>query len=146
MQTSAHPSDGAAPPLQNPNLKSCVNHWPDDARRCFQTIRGIVYEVSARADVGPLIETLKWGQPSWLPERKRTGTTLRCFWSPQRPERISLFVPCSTTLIETMKTLYPKTFEYEGKRGLHMSLTEDLPHDAIDHCAFLTLTYHRKSA
>lgn len=45
-----------------------------------------------------------------------------------------------------MKSLYPDAFTYAGNRALHMALDAPIPQDAIDHCAFLTLTYHRKTA
>ncbi|MEM9576111.1 MAG: DUF1801 domain-containing protein [Pseudomonadota bacterium] len=137
--------DRARVPRDTPEVQGCVKAWPENARNQFAAIRAIVFDAASRADVGPLIETLKWGQPAWLPERKRVGSTLRCCWSPARPAVISLYVHCGTTLIETMKTLYPAPFEYEGNRALHMALDAPLPCDAIDHCALLTLTYHRKA-
>lgn len=135
----------ALPPLPA-EFSSCVARWPAPARRYFDTIRRIVWNVAVRAEIGTLDESLKWGQPSWLPQRKRVGSTLRCYWHPARADTISLYLNCNTTLAETMKTLYPTSFDYEGRRGLHLSLHAPLPKDAIDHCAFLTLTYHRKSA
>lgn len=130
----------------SPEVEACVETWPDDAQRQFRRIRGLVFTVAERAEVGTLEETLKWGQPSWLPQKKRLGSTLRCTWHPGHADRISLYVNCNTSLVETLRSLYPDTFEYEGRRGLHMPLNLDLPVDAVDHCAFLTLTYHRKSA
>ncbi|WP_299499131.1 hypothetical protein [uncultured Roseobacter sp.] len=120
--------------------------WPVPARDLFCRIRETVHDAAARAEIGPLTETLKWGQPSWLPRKPRIGTTLRCGWDPDTPEQFSLYVHCQTTLIETMKTLYPNAFEYDGNRAMRMPLNGPSSLHAIDHCAFLTLTYHRKIA
>ena len=146
MPLGANAKSKILPPPAHSDIKATLAHWPRSARQQFDTIRDIVFTVAVRADVGLLIEALKWGQPAWLPERKRIGSTLRCAWGSSRPDQISLYLNCNTTLVETMRTIYPDAFEYEGRRGLHMPLAKELPLDAIDHCALLTLTYHRKGA
>ncbi|MGC3936656.1 DUF1801 domain-containing protein [Roseobacter sp. EG26] len=127
------------------NMEDVIRQWPDPAQSRFADIRETVHQVAQRAQIGTLVETLKWGQPSWLPKRPRIGTTLRCDWQAHEPDRLALFVHCQTSLIETLRTLYPKSFTFEGTRALKLALDEPLPMDAIDHCAFLTLTYHRKN-
>lgn len=129
-----------------PNIAETLAAWPKLAIDRFHQIREIVFVVATRDEVGPLVETLKWGQPSWLPAKPRVGTTLRCNWTQARPDHLSLFVNCQTDLLETVKTIYPKDFDYDGKRALHMDLRVPLPMDAIEHCAALTLRYHRKTA
>ncbi|MCV3272430.1 DUF1801 domain-containing protein [Roseobacter sinensis] len=133
------------PPLPD-DVHSCTLRWPAPARAHFDALREIVYRVADRAGVGALTETLKWGHPAWLPARPRIGSTLRCDWHETMPDRLSLYVHCQTTLVETMRTLYPRAFTYDGSRALHMPLAQPIPGDAVDHCAFLTLTYHRKTA
>ncbi|WP_159974415.1 DUF1801 domain-containing protein [Roseobacter cerasinus] len=128
------------------DIQTQVKKWPAPAQAHFTALRGIVHEVAQRAEIGGLTETLKWGQPSWLPTRPRIGSTLRCDWHETAPQRLSLYVHCQTTLAETMRTLYPGAFAYEGNRALHLALDAPLPEATIDHCALLTLTYHRKSA
>lgn len=127
-------------------FQTCVQTWPDKAQKAFSSIREIVLSVATRAEIGPLDETLKWGQPAWRPQRARTGSTLRCSWGANHPERISLYVNCNTTLADRLRSLHPNAFAFEGQRALHLPLNSALPEDAIDHCAFLTLTYHRKPA
>lgn len=133
------------PPLPD-QITTSMSHWPRPAQARFAALRQIVHSVANRAEIGTLTETLKWGQPSWLPTTPRIGSTLRCDWHDTEPDRLSLYVHCQTTLAETMRALYPDAFTYEGNRALHMDLRQPLPHDALDHCAFLTLTYHRKTA
>ena len=128
------------------DIRTQVTEWPTRAQAQFKALRQIVHTVAQRAEIGALTETLKWGQPSWLPTRPRIGSTLRCDWHKTAPDRLSLYVHCQTTLAETMRALYPDAFTYEGNRALHIALDHPLPEAAVDHCALLTLTYHRKSA
>lgn len=132
------------PPLPKA-IETCIAPWSEQAQRAFQGVRQVVVTVAARTTIGDLTETLKWGHPAWLPRTPGIGSTLRCNWNAKTPDRLSLYVHCQTTLVDTLRLLYPDTFTYEGNRALHMSLDAPLPYDAIDHCAVLTLTYHRKT-
>lgn len=127
------------------DVAKIIRLWTAQARDQFTSIRQTIHLVADRAEVGDLLETLKWGQPSWLPAKPRIGTTLRCNWVPALPHRLSLYVHCQTNLVETIKTIYPSAFEYEGSRALHIDLNAPPPEQVIDHCALLTLSYHRKT-
>lgn len=133
------------PPLPD-TIHARISKWPAPAQARFGDVRATIHAVADRAGIGAVTETLKWGQPSWLPATPRVGSTLRCDWHERAPSRLSLYVHCQTTLAETMRLLYPIAFAYESNRALHMALDQPMPHDALDHCAFLTLTYHRKTA
>ena len=127
-------------------LAAACQHWPEPAQSHLTTIRALVQDAADTAHIGALTETLKWGQPSWLPTQSGIGSTLRVAWSEKRPSDIGLFVNCNSNLGETMRTLYPDTFDFEGNRALYLPLDAPLPCDAIHHCATLTLTYHRTKA
>jgi hypothetical protein len=129
-----------------PEIFAKVSLWPDPARQAFDRLRAIILETGHLVPEIAVVETLKWGQPAWLPDRPRFGSTLRAGWSADRPDALSLFVHCQTTLAEDMRSLYPDAFIYEGSRALHIPLAATLPEQAIGHCAHLTLTYHRKTA
>ena len=117
--------------------------WPNPAQQHFNALRAIVHDAAKTADISALNETLKWNEPAWLPHKSGVGSTLRTSWSPKRPNALGLFVNCNSTLPETMRSLYPTTFEFDGKRTIYLSLAAPLPTDALHHCALLTLTYHR---
>lgn len=120
-----------------------ISHWPKPAQQHFDTLRAIVHDAAKTAKIGTLTETLKWNEPAWLPEKSGIGSTLRTSWSPKRPDALGLFLNCNSTLPETMRSLYPTTFEFNGKRSIYLPLNAPLPTEALHHCAHLTLTYHR---
>ncbi len=52
--------------------------YPPAVRAKLLALRELVIDVAARTPgVGPLTETLKWGQPSYLTEETGAGTTVR---------------------------------------------------------------------
>jgi hypothetical protein len=101
-------------------------------------LRTLVYQVAAEDQrIGPLQETLKWGEPSYLTEVTRSGTTLRLAVKKSIPATYGLFFNCRTRLAERITDLYPDTVharrharpsvfrrpEYPGRRreGLHFA-------------------------
>ena len=128
------------------SLTTAIAPWPNTAQTQFHAIRAIVQDAARTADIGALSETLKWGQPAWLPQKSGIGSTLRIAWSDKHPNDIGLFVNCNSNLCEQMRTIYPRDFRYEGNRALYIALNAPLPEQAIHHCAHLTLTYHRAKA
>ncbi|MEP3055042.1 DUF1801 domain-containing protein [Ascidiaceihabitans sp.] len=127
------------------NFTAILQNWPTAAQNHFRELRSIVHDAARSADVD-LLETTKWNEPAWLPSKPRIGSTLRSCWHPRHADALGLFLNCNSTLPETMRTLYPDTFTFKGKRSIWLPLDAPLPEDALHHCATLTLTYHRSKA
>ncbi|MBY5932280.1 hypothetical protein KUV51_04645 [Tateyamaria omphalii] len=120
-----------------------VETWPTPAQTHFLRTRTLVHEVATSEDIGPLDESLKWGQPAWRPTRARTGSTLRVDWSPSTPNRLLAFVDCKTDLAAQMDLRFPGQFHNDGRRALGFDTETPLDEDAVWQLAQLTLTYHR---
>ena len=124
-----------------PKEGSDVYPYNDDGTRDqLLACRDLVFQVAAASDdIGPVTETLKWGQPSYLTEATKAGTTLRLATSANG--RAALFVHCGTDLIEQFKTFYPDTFDYQGKRALILKSQIPAVEAELRHCIALALTY-----
>ena len=112
----------------------------DGTREQLLTCRDLVFRVAAASDdIGTITETLKWGQPSYLTEATKAGSTLRLATSDDG--RAALFVHCGTNLIEQFSTFYPDTFDYQGKRALIIKGQTQPVEAELRHCIALALTY-----
>ena len=114
---------------------------PEGLRERLLGLRLRIFSVAERHSVGPLKESLKWGQPAYRPARPRTGTTLRLWHEDGRP---ALFVPCSTSIIDGLRRDLPGAFDYAGERAILLSIDDDP--SALATCIARALTYHRKEA
>lgn len=57
----------------DPAVAAVFEAYPVRLRERLMTVRELIFDVAARTGgVGPLTETLKWGQPSYLAERARS--------------------------------------------------------------------------
>lgn len=115
---------------------------PEAAQARLADIRALIFETAARHDeIGPLTETLKWGEPSYAPKRPRIGTALRLGWD-AAGEAVRLFVHCQTRVAEDWRAQYDGQLDIIGNRELRLPVAATLPRDALAHCIAMALTYH----
>lgn len=94
--------------------------------------------------VGPIEETLKWGQPSYLTSATRSGSTIRIAATrPDSGHDYAMYFICSTNLVETFQQLFGDVFTYERNRALLFKVGQQLPVDELKECVAMALTYHR---
>ena len=121
-------------------LLTHICRWPTPVQQRLLSMRGAFHDVAAAAGIGPLEESLKWGQPAWRPSRARTGSTLRLNWSETTASMLLAYVDCKTDLATQMQIRFPE-IPSDGRRELRFSLDRD-DDDAIWQLAHLTFTYH----
>ena len=125
-----------------PEVAAVLATYPDDARARMLELRRLILQTAAAIpEVGPLTETLKWGEPSYLTEKSRSGTTVRIAWKAAAPERYALYVHCQTNLVDTFRTRFPE-LDYDGNRAVVFDVNAELPEAAVTECISMALTYH----
>lgn len=128
-------------------VASAYASYPKPFAKTLSALRRLVFAGAADAEkhganLGGLQEVLRWGMPSYLPTRARTGTTVRLGVEKKTPEHCGLYVPCSTTLIAEFRSLYGDELLCDGNRALLFSPNAKLPQKELRHCIELALTYH----
>ncbi|MBU4529143.1 MAG: DUF1801 domain-containing protein [Hoeflea sp.] len=103
-------------------------------------LKALVHQVAAcTPGVGPLEESLKWGEQSFAPVRANIGSSVRI--QPRDNGDIALMVICHTNLVEEFRALYPDTLTFEGNRAIVMEAGKPVDREALSHCIGLALTY-----
>lgn len=110
----------------------------EEPREFLLHARKLILEMAAERGVDPLRETLKWGQPSYLTEKTKAGSTIRLGMHQGQP---AAFFNCNTTLVEGFRSDFPEAFAYSGNRALLLDHKSDAAALAI--CIGRALTYHR---
>ncbi len=68
-------------PIMNPDVAAVFNAYPPKFRRGLLALRDLILETAeATEGVGEIQETLKWGEPAYLPVKRGIGTTIRIGW------------------------------------------------------------------
>jgi len=131
-------------PFQSSEVESVFKGYPEPLQTKLLRLRQLIFETAAAdKDIGPLEETLKWGQPSYLTPVSKSGSTLRIDQISKGEQYYGLFVHCQTSLMATYRELYPDQLTYEGKRCIRFELDHEPPEEPLRHCIELALTYHR---
>lgn len=119
-------------------VRAVFKDYPAGARAILSDVRALIHDVAKELDVGPLTETLKWGQPAYLTEATKAGTTIRLGLDAGTP---AVFVHCQTRLVDGFRADFPHEFVYAGNRAL--LLAPDFDRKALAICLARALTYHR---
>jgi hypothetical protein len=132
---------------RDPAVRAVFEAYPPDVRAALLDLRRLILETAAATPgVGDLTEALRWGQPSYLTQASKSGTTIRVDAVKARPGAYALYVNCKTTLLESYRHLYPDAFGFEGNRALLFDAARPPPQEPLRHCIALALTYHRAKA
>ena len=121
-------------------VAAAFNTYAAQPRATLMALRSLILETAAGTPgVGPLEETLKWGQISYLTTQSGSGTTIRL--DMDRPSgQAALYVNCKTDLVSRFRTRYPESFAYQGDRAVILPREPDVA--ALQHIIALALTYH----
>ena len=66
----------------NAELKKKFESYPDEVRPILMEIRKLILDVAKDEDIEEIIETLKWGEPSYI---TAGGSAVRFDWKKKNP-------------------------------------------------------------
>jgi hypothetical protein len=136
--------------VSHPAVDAVFAAYPKPLRLRLLALRRLILDTASKtAGVGELEETLKWGQPSYLTTRTKSGSTIRIDRVKSSANQVALYFHCQTDLVATFRELYPEALTCSGNRAVILDADDDIPEAPLRHCVGLALTYHlrkRKSA
>jgi hypothetical protein len=126
-----------------PHVVAAFRVFPGPVRERLEKVRALIFSVACRnPNIGPLTETLKWGEPAYLTEATGSGSTSRLGWPKPRPNHAAIYFNCKTTLVPTFRDNFPNAFEYSGNRAILLAVDEPVDEDALSFCIGMALKYH----
>jgi hypothetical protein len=131
--------------IKNPIVARVFTEYPTVFRKKLLLIRKLI--LTAGKDnklIGELQETLKWGEPSYLPINSNTGTTVRIHWLKSKPNQCGIYFNCQTTLVANFKKKYSDKFKFEGKRAIIFTKADQIHENELKDCIGTAFTYHLK--
>jgi hypothetical protein len=132
------------PVIDNAKVAAVFRSYPRGVAAKLLALRRMILDVASTTEgVGEVREALRWGQPSYLTARPRSGSTIRIDRGKSRPGRYAMYFHCRTTLVDTFRRRYPDTFRYEGNRAIVFDQSDRVPVGPLRRCIALALTYHR---
>ena len=134
-----------ARPFDNPDVEAAYKRFPDNIRETLLDLRELVFETERNTPgAGPIVEQLKWGQPSFVTQG-RHGSTFRLGAIEEGPATHALYFLCQTTLVGTFRTHYAEALDFQDNRAILFMADRVYPRDAVSHCMALAMTYRLKT-
>lgn len=125
----------------NPVL-DLLETYPSELKAALLKLRDLIRETARQTpEAGTIEETLKWGQPSYLTVRPKSGTTIRIDKDSSDKGDYALYVNCQSSLVSEWRAMFPGLI-FGGDRSVHFRLQEDLPEQEVRQMIGMALTYH----
>jgi hypothetical protein len=121
-------------------VKEKFNTYPPDVRVSLVKLRELIFKVAKQDGIAELIETLKWGEPTYI---SQIGSAVRIDWKAKTPEQYCIYFNCKTSLVDTFREIYGDTFRYEGNRAIVLKMGQNLPYKELSHCISMSLRYKK---
>lgn len=129
--------------IENPEVAKIYDSYPMQIREKLMYLRGLILETGATVEcVGEIEEMLKWGEPSFLTAKSKSGSTIRIDWKGPQEDEYAMYFKCTANLVPAFKERYPETFRYGGDRSILFSINDNIPVRELRNCITLALTYH----
>ncbi len=133
----------ASPPFEDPNVERAFAAFPGPERAGLLAIRNLIFETAAECpEAGEILETLKWGQPSYLTPETKSGSTIRLGLS--KLGGFAIFTHCQSTLMSDFQSLFGEEFTFEGNRAVVFDDSDALQPEKLRLLIRNALTYHLK--
>ncbi len=130
--------------FQNSEVKYLFDSLPKKVKSKLLFLRQLIFETAKELkEVGDIEETLKWGEPSYVPVKSKIGSPIRIN-KIKSSDQYAVYFNCQSNLVPTFKQIYPNTFNYGGNRSIIFDINDKIPVTELSHCISLTLTYHLK--
>ena len=128
--------------FQDNAVKDVFDGWSAPLKNTGLAVRELIFQTALKLpQTGELEEALKWGQPSYLTPKTKSGSTVR-IGLVKNSEMLGLFFHCQTNLVETFRGFYSDELVFEGNRAIHIDPADELKLAPLGHCIGMALTYH----
>ena len=128
----------------NPDVAAVFESYPQKIKSKLLFLRQLIFDTAASIEsVGEIEETLKWGEPSYLTPKTKSGSTIRIAWKESQEDQYSMYFKCTANLVPAFKEKYPKKFNFGGNRSIDFDINDEVPIKELKRCIALALTYHR---
>lgn len=132
-------------PFQNKQVEAAFSSQPEPFRSRLLELRDLAFDVaeSPRPEgpqTAPLTESLKWGEPSYVPAKPRIGSPIRI--SRHDDQHVALYFNCNTLLVEQFRTRFGEELAYSGNRAVVLDVSAEFPRRILRECLLAAMTYH----
>ena len=119
-------NSSASKKIKNPEVAAVFESYPIEIRTKLMFLRQLILDTAASTkSVGVIEETLKWGEPSYLTPKTKSGSKIRIAWKASQKNEYAMYFKCTANIVPAFKERYPTEFEYGGNRSIIFLIISD---------------------
>ncbi|MEP0366367.1 MAG: DUF1801 domain-containing protein [Cyclobacteriaceae bacterium] len=127
--------------ISSDKVKNLLAGYPQEAADKLSKLRQLILDTAEETEgVNKLVETTKWGEPSYV---TKNGSTIRMDWKSRSPDKYYLYFICSTQLVSTFRMMFGEELSFEGNRAIELDMNEPIPIAQLRQCISIALKYHK---
>jgi hypothetical protein len=105
-------------PQLSRDVSRAFEAFPMPVRRRLLEVRKLIFTTAAACDgVGPLLETLKWGEPAYLTQQTGSGSTIRLGQVKDGEQRCAVLFNCRDHPDRDISRAIPRRVRISGEQG-----------------------------
>ncbi|MNJ94898.1 hypothetical protein D3C87_126020 [compost metagenome] len=121
--------------------------YPPKIKKGLTELRSLIGKVAERMPlVGPIEETIRWGQLTFLTSQSKSGSMIRIDRHKGSDKTYAMYFHCQTNLVSSFRKLFGNKLMYEGNRALLFDVDQKIPRQILVQCIEMALTYHLSNA
>ncbi|MFK7855360.1 MAG: DUF1801 domain-containing protein [Granulosicoccus sp.] len=127
--------------FSEPVVRKAYESLPAPHKRSAYQIRDLIWQTVGEIDLNcEVLETLKWGEPAYLPVKPRIGSTVRV--GQFDDQNLALYFNCQTMLVENFRSMFGDDMKYSKNRAVLFNVAETIPEAIVKTCVSSALRYH----
>ena len=133
----------ASTKINNPAVAAVFRSYPQKIRAKLMFLRKLILDTAVETEgVGKIEETLKWGEPSYLTPKTKSGSTVRIDWKKSQSGQYAMYFKCTANLVIAFRERYKEKFRFGENRSILFNMDDEIPVKELKSCIALALTYH----
>lgn len=132
-------NDEVPPP--GPAVAEWLQTVPAGLRDCVTELRTLIYRVALEENAWPLVEEIKWGQPSYRSPNGRESTPVRLGCTDTGDA--ALLTHCQSSVISEFRDAFGDRFRFDGRRAVLFGSTDEVREAELTALIRHALTYRR---
>ena len=130
------------PAFQSGRVAAIFESYPVAVRKPLLRVRKLIFDTAAALEgVGPIEETLRWGDPTYLTTQSGSGSMVRINRVSRQERAFAVYFHCQTNLVATFRARYARRLKFDGNRALLFDVADELPVAELKDCFTMALTY-----
>ncbi len=128
-------------PTPSPVVADWFAAVPSDLTGLVERLRTLIYRVAFDVDAWPLVEELKWGQPSYRSPHGNESTPIRLGFTSGND--VALLAHCQSSVVPEFRAAFGERFRFDGDRAVLLSERDASSIDDLTDFVRRALTYRR---